>query len=388
MSPTAINPASFIGRNRDEVAKRLIERLPKISPYTYTGEGSIVRAIMESVAMELGNAYALLSLGWTQQLVTEAGGTSLESLGALYGITRRQVSYDTQQAAFYFYLASTPNHQVGIPTYTNDTQFTIPMGTAVQISQDSVGDAYSMQTLSNVTFHAGDQVRYAALGGRSGSLVTNVAPHTLRVHGYTGTNYEYVYCTNPIELNTNQAAEPDEELRSRIVQAVRGIASANRIALRMAALSIDHVRDAVISERTYGPATATIVYLLDGGGTAGTVSAISAAVNQARAVGTYVTLVPATQYTFNISYGSVVDNTAISTAVSKSMEGAIKSYFNSLGIGQPFRRGVVLERMFQAAPLAKDVYITGITVNGQNFIGDTYIVPADGVAILGTLTQV
>lgn len=387
MSPLSVNPASFVGRTRADVTKRLLERLPKLTPYTYTGEGSIVRGILEAVAAEIGNAYSILGYSFTQQLVSQATGPSLDALGTLYGVTRRVVSSLTQQTAFYFYLASSDNHQTGIPNMVSDTTFTIPAGTIITMRDDVVGDTFRFTTSSAVTFVPGDNVHYVSVVPANSILATNMAPHTLRCHDYDGTSYTNVYCTNPVELNTDTSLESDEDYRARMVESVRSIASANKSAVRLAALSINHVRDAYIEDRPYGPASTKVVIALDYGASGAELASVQTAVDLVRPIGTYVEVITAKTYTIDINYGILLSDTTQTATVAKSVESAAKAYIGGLGIGQSLRKSQLLAKMFTAAPIALDVYITNIKVNGINFIGDSYPLPSDGAFTLTSITK-
>jgi phage-related baseplate assembly protein len=387
MSPITNTPGSFIGRNRQEVSKRLLQRLPQLTDMTYQGEGSIVRAIMETVAMELGNAYSIVGLSWTQQLVATATGASLDSLGMLYGVSRRQISYEEEHSSFYFYLASSPTHQAGVPNMVASQGFTIPQGTLVTVSDDVVGDTYAYSTTSSVVFSQGDSIHYVTIAPVEGTMTKNMAPHTLRFHNYDGTGAANVYCTNPLELKTDVRVESDEEFRARIVQGVRSIASATTTAIRMAALSVDHVRDAKVFDRPYGPATTRVIVVLDSGGTNNTLIAVRGAVDTVRPAGSLVTVDVATTIPINIKYGFKIPDTVSSSIIQASIEVAIKSYIARLGIGQGFSRGMLLQRMASSAPTAIDVYLTGLEINGRTFIGESFKVPDQAVLVLGTLTQ-
>jgi uncharacterized phage protein gp47/JayE len=388
MSPIPVNPASFIGRSRAEVAKRLIEKLPRLTDFTYLGEGSLIKAFLEAVAYELGNAYALLNYSFSQQIVTEASGASLDALGALYGIARRTVTSAVTQSSFYFYLAASANHQTGVPSSTASEAFTIPSGTIISMSDDIIGDIYSFMTSTNVTFNPGDSIHYVGITPTATVASTNISAHKLRVHDYTDTGYENLYCTNPVELNTSTYSENDEDYRARIVDAVRGIASANRIAIRLAALSINHVRDARVVERPYGPATIKVVIAVDAGADGGELTRVYNSVEETRAAGTYAEVVAAQSYPVNINYGFITEDTTYNNVIKASIESAIKIYLSSLGIGVPFRKSKLLSEMSIAAPTAQDVYITSIKINGLTFLGDVYQIPEDGVISLGTLTNV
>lgn len=388
MSPIPVNPASFIGRSRAEVAKRLIEKLPRLTDYTYLGEGSIVRAFLETIAYELGSAYALLNYSFAQQLVTEASGASLDSMGMLYGVTRRQVLSTAVQSSFYFYLAATANHQTGVPSSTAAEFFTIPAGTTISMSDDIVGDTYSFITTGDVVFSQGDSVHYANIRPSSTTILTNIAAHKLRVHNYTGTGYENLYCTNPVEISVSTNTESDEDYRARIVDAVRGIASANKIAVRLAALSVNNIRDAKVIERPYGPATIKVVIAVDAGADGGERTRVYNEVDVTRAAGTYAEVSIAEPFTVSLDYGFILSDNSFNLVVKNSIESAAKIYLSSLGIGVPFRKSKLLSEMTIAAPSALDVYITAIKINGLTFLGDVYQVPEDGVIATGTITNV
>lgn len=377
--PSTVNIGSFIGRSRTDVAQRIVNRLPKLTPYTYLGEGSIIKAIAEAVAFELGNAYSILSYGYTQQIVSTASGSGLDALGVLYGVTRRVITSIPQQASFYFYLASSSTHQTGVPNMVAESTITIPAGTTIKTRDDAIGTAFQFETLSEVIFSPGDNVHFVSVTPTDTTITTNMAPHTLRTHNFTGTGYEYVYCTNPVELNTDTTAESDEDYRARIISSVRSIASANIIALRMAALSVNHVRDAYVLDRIYGPSTARVVITVDSGAVGTELTSVKAAVEDVRPVGTYVEVVNAVTYDVEIEYGFLLEDTAYTASVTKAINTAITFYVGNLAIGKPLRKSQLLEKMFLAAPITLDTYITSIKVNGINFIGDSYALPEDGV---------
>lgn len=388
--PIVVSPSSFIGRSRAEVAKRLIERLPRVTEntYTYTGEGSVVRALLETVASEIGNAYAVLNFSFSQQLVTHANNANLDALGELYGVTRRTIVGAQTQSSFYFYLAATPNHQAGVPSSTASVEFTIPAGTLVSTRDDAIGDIYSFTTQTNITFAQGDSVHYVGLTPVNQQFIENIAAHTLRVHDYDGTGSEQLYCTNPIALSTSTISEPDEEYRARIVDSVRGIASANRVAVRLAALSVDHVKDVKVIDRPFGPGTVKVVIAVDAGASGNELTSVATEVYNNCAAGTYSVVEYAESKTIDIRYGFIVQDTSTSAIMGKSIESAAKVYLSSLGIGVPFRKSKLLAEMITAAPSAIDVFITSIKINGATFLGDVYTIPSTSVITTGTISTV
>ena len=388
MSPLASNPLSFIDRSRPEVARRLLARLPKLTDFTFTGEGSLIRAIMESVAAETGDMYALLNFSYGQQVVATATGANLDALGMLYGVTRRVVSATQPVDTFYFYLANSENHQIGIPEVGASEGFVIPLGTFITHRDDVVGDTYAFTTTQNVVFEIGDMIHFTPIEPSTGALKTNFGPHQLTVHDYDGTLSSQVYCTNPVEVSADTTAETDEAYRPRIIAAVRSIATSNVTAIKMAALSVHNVRDVKVLEREYGPATMKVVYSLDYGATSVSTSTVRAQIDVVRPVGSYVSVMQAYQYTTDIDFGLEAEDSDDIQYMVKAVEYAIRNYFGTLGIGDPLRRSKLLERMSVSVPTAKDVYIASIKVNGVEFTGELYKIPSDTTFSIGSITTI
>jgi len=381
MSPVTVNPGSFVSKSRSEVVSLMLERLPKLTDYTYKGDGSLVRSILEVVGKEIGDVYGVIDYTWAQQIVKSANGANLDALGYLYNVPRRAVSGAETQSAFYFYLNTSSNHQAGIPNTTAGTQFTVPQGTVITTRDDSIGDAMSFTTNSAVTFLVGDSVRYVSVTPFTTTIRHDIAQHQLRVHDYAGTGDTILYCTNPVEIATSTIIEPDETYRARIIAAVRSMATSNIIAVRMAALSVAHVQDAKVINRPWGPATARVVFSLDPGANGTELDLITIAVNEARPAGTYVRVEQATGIPVAITFG--IDNGDLrirdQSAALRAVESAIRTNIGRLGIGDYIRRNTLIKDMSIACPVASDVYIISMKINEQNFIGDTWPTKEDEV---------
>lgn len=378
----------YFKRDHNQIAQRFLSRLLQLTPITYIGEGSIARAFLEIIAEELGDVYAIFDYNISQCLVTTAQGPALDALGEIWGIYRTWNTSPPDIQSFYFYLNSSPNHEIGYSDMQATTSFTIPAGTIVSTDIGHIGDRMSFTTKTSIEFNIGDSVKYVDLAPNVATILTNIGKNKLTSHNYTGTSSGYVYCTNPKELNVNTKREEDDVYRERILAAVQSIASANTTAVRIAALSANHVRDVNVIDRPYGPGTARVI--IDADIPAYETEALAGATNnveEAKPLGLKVSVELAEKLPANIQYVMATKPGASNDAIRRLVNANITSYINSLRIGEPFYISSVIDRAMNTSSDIKDIQISAASIVNSQLIKTVYKPKETQIIVPGVIDQ-
>lgn len=242
-------PRSYLSKSRKELLRVALQKLQRETPITSIGPGSVARSLAEVVLSELGDFYSIMDFSTAMGFISSAQGRSLDLLGELYAIQRKQLtsvaSISQSVGAFYFYIDS---------PYGSD--ITVPAGTKVSMDIDNfVGDTYSYRTDSSVVIAAGRTRAYAGLTPEFNDSVFTAGADTLVKHNFTSPGDTTVKCKNPKVIAPQVGFESDSNYRNRIVKAVRTSAGGTVDAIRFAGLGVNGVRDVKIRPSIYGLGT-------------------------------------------------------------------------------------------------------------------------------------
>jgi len=251
-------------KSKEDILNRAVKQLERNTELSDLSPGSVARALLEVISEEMADVYAALDFNYAQGLLSKARGNGLDCLGGLLGIERtRGANYtiDKASCSFYFYLNTSPVHTAGSPNTTVSGiglgSLSIPSGTLVSTSGDYVGRRLAYTTTDEINMGANDSMSYCGLRPSTTDMLLNTGKGTLTTHSYS--TVPQLYCYNPKAVNAILNYEDDDTYRSRIRYELRRLASANRWALYMAALSVDGVKDASIKELARGLGSVEVV---------------------------------------------------------------------------------------------------------------------------------
>lgn len=251
------------------------QRVPQLSDYQ---EGSVIRSLFESFAVELAVLYEQLDLVYGAGFIDTAEGDHLDRVVAVLGIKRNE-----------------PDFAAGMVTFRRDAgardALTIPIGTLVTTAEDPTQEPSKKAYLTTA------EAQLAA-----GVTAVDVHVHAEAPGHQMTTEAETIVVmprpTPGIKAVTNQAPvrflgrerESDEELRQRAKQALLASGRASATALENALLSLPGIRQVRLQEEQTKPG---IVVLYVDGLTAENEAQVRQRIDEVRAAGIYVVLKPA-----------------------------------------------------------------------------------------------
>ncbi len=268
----------------DEILARAIQRLQDNSQLTRFTSGSKAQALLGVMASEVERLGEVVTANLVLSLLNGASGVYLDFLGDLVGIPRQAARPASALGASSILKVSGPGEETAGELNSGEP-IVIPGGTLLT-SQDGT---FIYSTIGSVTWLATDEeVSISARSVRVGED-GNISAGTLNSISFTG------YAAHPaLKLTVTQqsaiengvSADPDDLYRFRIQNAVLAAEQANATSVRLAALSIPAVADAVALPLFRGIGTADIIIdTILGEVTADTVDQVRSVIARTSALG-------------------------------------------------------------------------------------------------------
>lgn len=322
--------------------------------------GSILRAVVEA------NAAVVI---WLQSLILQvlaitraatSSGTDLDSWVADFGVTRLPATFATGQVTF--------------SRFTATLQAVVPVGAVVQtgdgsqqytVTADTTNPAYN-GTLGGYVMAAGvssvNAPVVAVTAGVGGNAIIGA------VSTIAGAISGVDTVTNAASFTNGADAESDPALRTRFIAYVASLSKATKAAVGYAITSLQQgVTYSLVENETYG-GTVQMGYFYvvvdDGTGAPGStfLSTVSNAIDAVRPLcssfGVFAPVVVNASVAMTVTVATGYDAAATKALVSD----ALKSYINSLSLGQALRYSRLAQIAYDASPGVTNV--TGVTLNG------------------------
>jgi uncharacterized phage protein gp47/JayE len=357
---------AYFKKSKNEILQQELAKIARNTPFTATGAGSIVRALADVFATQLGDMYDALDYNVNQTLVTTATGAALDLIGTVYNVQRKKINevaaLDKKLGAFIFYI-STPYSQ----------SILIPRGTNIYSSTSSyIGQRFSYKTTEDTVIPAGRTRAYASIEPNFSDNVYTAGKNTLIIHDASAPAGVTIHCTNTKEIAPLNESENDEQYRIRIIRQIRVATSGSGEALRFAGLAVNGVRDVKIRQTPYGLGSfeAIIVPERDSN-TVDTLSKARAAMEEVRPVGVRMFSVAPTPLTFDMELTIVAPTSAIESVnvnIANRVNVAISRYLNSLLPGSDLIYNQLLVVINDASDLIKDVIVKRMSINGREIM--------------------
>jgi uncharacterized phage protein gp47/JayE len=193
--------------------------------------GSVVRTLLETVALEMAVMYQQLQVVYDSAFIETAEGRSLDKVVALVGVRRLAGGHPVVKVRF--------ERRAG-----SAGRITIPAGTAIT---DDSGNRYL--TNEELVLEPGESTRDVLAAGES--------PGTAEVDTGALDRPEIVIAgidkvSNPEPSRRLSQDESDDELRRRAQGAFEGVARGTLDSLRFHLLSLEEVKDVTITEEPNG----------------------------------------------------------------------------------------------------------------------------------------
>lgn len=222
--------------------------------------GNLLRGFVDIVSTENNfNEADIMS-----KLISSATGSSLDSIGKLFGISRNQPYYAQGYVTIELNSAmgySIDNLKDIIKTETGEdvTEIVIPQGTI--ISNNDRSKQYTVTTDYTLTDEGVDcYVLCTEISedfNVTGNELNNIPYPTPKLNAIL--NYLNIYNKDAIINGTEE--ESDENYRYRLANFYTANARANETALRLAALSVPGVSDVILEKYKYGIGNTNIIVI-------------------------------------------------------------------------------------------------------------------------------
>lgn len=300
--------------------------------------GNLLRGFVDIVSTENNfNEADIMS-----KLISSATGSSLDSIGKLFGISRNQPYYAQGYVTIELNSAmgySIDNLKDIIKTETGEdvTEIVIPQGTI--ISNNDRSKQYTVTTDYTLTDEGVDcYVLCTEISedfNVTGNELSNIPYPTPKLNAIL--NYLNIYNKDAIINGTEE--ESDENYRYRLANFYTANARANETALRLAALSVPGVSDVILEKYKYGIGNTNIIVISQDPITNnGLLAAVEQNVVSVNASSEDIT-VSAPKYEgitlrCKILFKEDLEDTSSKDQIIESIKRNIITYINSLTIGE------------------------------------------------------
>ena len=322
--------------------------------------GSTLRAVLEAnAAMALWLQWLIVLVLQTTRAATSTG-VDLDSWMADFGVTRLP--------------AVSANGVVSFSRFVPLSAATVPIGTVVRTA-DGTQSFLVVQDPANAAFNA-------ALGGfvLPAGVASAVVPVAALAPGVAGNvqpqSVTLIAAAIPgVDLVSNQAAflngldaESDTTLRARFQNYLSSRSRATNVAVGYAVSSIQQGLQYAIRENVMPDGTARmggfVVTVDDGSGnpSAALLSAVTAAVEAVRPVGSNFGVLPPVVSLAGVSMVVSVTPGAVHADVAQAVAAALSRYINALPVGAPLAWSRLGQVAYGAQPAVSNV--TNVLLNG------------------------
>ena len=261
----------FFPKDYDQMVTEGLQRLRAGSNITQLSPGSKTRFILDSVSREQANQHALFDQNMLQAFVRWAEGRFLDFFGDVMHVPRWEATNATSDAEhlnFMFYVDSGTFGDIN-----KGLDFTIPAGrevTTVDFDIQRRGESTGLlaakeqqtkityTTLNDTICSADRAFVWASIRSRIEGKKSDVPRNGLRRHNFTSyalSGRDLLKCRNKYAITNGRERESDESYRYRLMNAFKAKERANKIAIRLAALSVPGVADVIEVNVEQGPGT-------------------------------------------------------------------------------------------------------------------------------------
>jgi len=362
-------------KSKQQIMSKIMTSLQKNAGISANHPGSIARALAEALAIEIGDLYEALKFSIDQTSLSTASGRSLDLIGELYAVFRRNVSEDIQQerASFNIEFSISAPHSAAI---------NIPSGTVVYNDvTDFSAKQYQYKLVGAVIIPAGSTRAYGRIIPNFNSADFTASKGTLTRHNYLSPDGIIVYCSNDREVYSIINMESDEMYRKRIIKAIKSNSFGTAESLRLRALGVSGVRDVRVRESSYGLGSCDIIVVPESQKISTALATeLFASLSEVKPVGIKLNIRMAERVPVNVSVNIVLP-AGLSDTVVVGIENQaslfLKRYLNSKTIGDSISFGEMESQVKLASDFIKSVNIISVSANGQEIPKGIYRINND-----------
>jgi uncharacterized phage protein gp47/JayE len=246
-----------------ELMSNAMQELRATTDISQLTPGAKARALLEIVNREIGAAYRTFSSDFLKGYIKEARGENLDLIGDLMGLTRGQATRNDIESSNQIQKFYIDNGTFGSINTINGvaTSFTIPAGVLIESLVPAGQQSIQYRLDENVVCAAGETSAYGAIQAVEYGTVSNVGAGSLTQH-----NFELYqdYLAGSLKTKNIEGiafasdVESDANFRYRIINQTLASEGANRVSIRMAALSVPGVADVWLDEYSHGIGTGAV----------------------------------------------------------------------------------------------------------------------------------
>jgi len=361
-------------KTTSQLTAESIEILARGETITNFSIGSNVRTILEVINQQLGEFYDALDLNMSMAFISTASDVYLDMIGSLFGVSRTTSETATASAedrAVKFFVSS-GSLAIAIPSKV------IPAGTI--ITTDDANISYIVTRPAPI-----DDVQseiYVDVVCTSPGETGNIGSNRLTTHNMSVSN---VLVSNPKAILTGTNIESDDNFRYRVINAGRIAATSNITAIRLAALSVPDVANAIITEYVNGVGTFDVLLIPTGNIVSQTtIRRVAALVDFSKAVGmvasirtpSYVPVEFVIQLEFYETATAVDKN-----AIKGNVPATILDYIDDIPLGGTFIYTELIRRVKSVDARIKDLKVLCYYFKGRSQLLKNYQLEPDELFI-------
>jgi len=333
---------------RDTIVSNILNRLRANSNFTNMVPGGKARVLVETIADTLSTQIENVKVAQVANLVGYASGAYLDALGEILGVIRW--SEETAEASDYARAVKLYTITTGFGDINSGMPISIPSGTQVWGPTDNGQSAIYYEISEDVVLSATDTEAYVpvrALTSGSGGNTSEGQLRFITFSGYTDSANSSLLVTNEASITTGRDAETDINYRYRIVNQASNLATANEMAIRLAALSVPGVANIRLMRWKRGIGTADLVVRATTPTTSlALVGAVRGAVSIVESIGNYIYVMKPEEIGIQIEltvYYTGAINASDKSDIERKIATSITDYVNNLEMGE----GLIVNELVQ-----------------------------------------
>lgn len=378
---------AFLTKQKAQILSSALQKVTSTTNISNISPGSVARALIEIITSELSDFYGILDFNTQQNVISQASGSSLDLIGALYNTIRKNITdlaiIDRSLGSFYFYIDS---------PYFRD--ITIPNGTNIFTDNTTfIGQQFSYQSVGDVIIAAGHLKSWASIRPNFSNAPFTAGINTLTLidPNYPQPTGVVVKCTNPKAIQAQATTETDEDYRTRITAAVRTASGGTVQAMRMAALNVSGVRDVTIRNVPYGLGSVEVLVVTDDNVTnSPVINTVATLLDNVRPAGVRMWISQPMLIPVDVTANLVLNNNLPSTSLTVSSviqrtQNAITRFLNAPLVATPLIYNQLIQAILDSSDIIVDVIILSYAVDGVQVLRKNYTPESNQQLIPGSV---
>lgn len=363
-------------KNVAELNEQAFQKLIQDTDITALNPGSVARALVEAVNVNIEDLFNTLDLTISQTFLSQSTGFYLDLIGELFGLRRRNdvraITYSDDQLIRFYVRDGALGDKIPHPTSPDLGR--VPAGTTILNSDGTI----AWTVVDNHDFpRAHEEVFVTAQAGSTGTS-GNVGAGQLNQHslGVTG-----VFVENRESIRSGIDVESDDAFRRRISQATVATSQANELAVRMAVLQVPGVADTYIEPNVAGAGSFRVLVIPEGNRLAtNTITEVRLALRQTAAYGMLV-LVEAPVFvpvSTIIKIETVAPN---SEPLKQLVESRVRDYLANIRPGEELVINRIRQTVLSASTQIQDLEIIELCIDGKPSLIQNHLLARDELLV-------